>query len=201
MSSFLLKRTINSRKWWTCYLVACKIRKRGESMETEQRRDALLVHLMKTSTPIKGQDLAKTFQVSRQVIVQDIAILRARGTQVVATPAGYLVLQKSKTLVKVIACSHELTPEAMKHELDIMIMYGAKVIDVIVEHPIYGEIRAVLNLKSLHDVAQFIEKITHHSKPLSCLTQGVHFHTIEVEDEQCFKKIQQALRECEIFYE
>ncbi len=164
-------------------------------METEQRRKALLDCLVSTQVPVKGQELAEKLQVSRQVIVQDIAILRARGTQVVATPAGYLVLQQSHTLIKVIECSHESTVDVMQQELELIIKYGAKVIDVILEHPVYGEIRAVLNLKTQYDIMQFIEKTKANHQPLSVLTQGVHFHTIEVESEVMFEQIKAALVE------
>ncbi len=167
-------------------------------METITRRQALLDELSHTSMPIKGQELALKLKVSRQVIVQDIAILRAQGISIVATPAGYMNMQASPALIKVLACTHEPSVEAMRQELELMVRYGAKVIDVIVEHPVYGEIRAVLNLKTLHDVDVFIEKSQQHELPLSLLTQGIHFHTIEVENEHVFLQIKQALQHLSI---
>ncbi|MGL4335329.1 MAG: transcription repressor NadR [Turicibacter sp.] len=166
-------------------------------METNERRLCLEDMLLKAKQPLKGSSLAKELNVSRQVIVQDIALLRAKGINVVATPVGYIINQPDEQgLHKIIYCEHSSSIDEMREELNIIVGYGGKVIDVIVEHPIYGEIRAMLNIKYPFDVSEFIEKLaTYGNKPLSTLTEGAHFHTIEVINEEMYQKIINKLNE------
>ncbi len=172
-------------------------------MDSEARRLAIYETLKATSNPIKGSELAKQYGVSRQVIVQDIALLRAKGIQVVATPTGYLIQELvASGLLKTICCHHGSSIDELKNELELIISYGGKVIDVIVEHPIYGEIRVVLNLNYLKDVRSFIERVSQAEiKPLSVLTEGVHYHTLEVEDEKMYEEIVTALKKQHFIYE
>jgi transcriptional regulator of NAD metabolism len=69
---------------------------------SETRRKAILEKLETSSDPITGTALADFFQVSRQVIVQDIALLRASGLGILATSNGYLIpkAQDTERLVK-----------------------------------------------------------------------------------------------------
>ena len=46
-------------------------------MDGNKRRQAIIDILKNSLQPVSGTYLAKTLQVSRQVIVQDIALLRA----------------------------------------------------------------------------------------------------------------------------
>lgn len=163
----------------------------------KDRRDEILSYLLESDKPVKGSDLSKKFGVSRQVIVQDIALIRAKGIAVVATPTGYMIQTPVMTgLYKTICCQHGQSIEVLEKELELIISFGGKVLDVVVEHPIYGEIRAVLNLNCLMDMKQFIQKLqSEKSKPLSLLTEGVHFHTIEVTHEQMYEDIMKALAE------
>lgn len=172
-------------------------------MNSEARRLAIYETLEATSNPIKGSELAKQYGVSRQVIVQDIALLRAKGIQVVATPTGYLIQELvASGLLKTICCHHGSSIDELKNELELIISYGGKVIDVIVEHPIYGEIRVVLNLNYLKDVRSFIERVSQAEiKLLSLLTEGVHYHTLEVEDEKMYEEIVTALKKQHFIYE
>ena len=169
----------------------------GEEVEAVERRKEIQRRLQTSSHPIKGSQLAKDLQVSRQVIVQDIAILRAGGIHVVATPTGYLIQPlPSQGLLKTICCQHGESLEEISDELETIVTFGGKVIDVIVEHPIYGEIRAVLNISCLWEVRQFIEKLkTNRVKLLSILTGGLHYHTLEVANEEMFGQIKEALKE------
>lgn len=162
-------------------------------MKGEERRNKIL-HLLKNSHgPVKGGELSEYFDVSRQVIVQDIALLRAEGSDIVATPQGYMLLSSnSETVKKVIAVKHN--EENMEDELKTIVELGGKVIDVTIEHKIYGELTGKLQLKSLFDVECFMEKINRgDAKPLSQLTQGVHIHTIEAENNEIMDRIIQAL--------
>jgi transcriptional regulator of NAD metabolism len=152
-------------------------------VETEGRREALLLQLSQAGGPITGTDLAQRFGVSRQVIVQDIAILRAAGEQILATPQGYLIhrVQKSSLARAVVACRH--TREQIEAEIGIMVDHGGKVLDVIVEHPVYGELRGTLMIANRRDLGIFLQHLGQtEARPLSALTDGVHLHTLEAPD-------------------
>jgi transcriptional regulator of NAD metabolism len=110
-------------------------------MNTEERRQAIKELLIAGNRPIKGTTLANHFSVSRQVIVQDIALLRAQGLDIMATPQGYVVTkEKNRGIIKSIVAKHH-DYQDMEEELQIMLEHGARIMDVVVEHPIYGEIR------------------------------------------------------------
>jgi len=147
--------------------------------------------LGKSPGPVKGSELAERMGVSRQVIVQDIAILRAAGEGILATPQGYLIPERagSSRIRKTIVSRH-LGTEAIDEELKLIVDEGGRLIDVIVEHPIYGEIRGNLMISTRHDVEEFMKRIVEeHAEPLSVLTEGVHLHTIEVPDEDTYLRI------------
>lgn len=155
----------------------------------DERREKILSILSDRSAPLTGADLSKITGVSRQVIVQDIAILRAKGLNIIATPQGYLLMRDgSYRMSKVIACCHD--KKGMRKELEIIVDNGGKVIDVIVEHSLYGEIKAMLMLESRLDIENFMKHYENSdTKPLSMLTGGVHLHTIEVPDEISYNHI------------
>lgn len=166
-------------------------------MDASLRRKEILKELQTSSEPVKGTDLSEKFGVSRQVIVQDIALLRAKGENILATPQGYLVPEaygKSK-LIKTIACIHK-NNEELEDELKIIVDLGGKILDVIVDHPLYGEIKSQLQIASRHDLDLFMDNLNKtKAEPLSSLTSGLHLHTIEVENENLFEKIKNALLE------
>jgi len=164
---------------------------------SEERRRLLVEKLTQSRDPITGSDLAEFYGVSRQVIVQDIAIIRAKGVPVLATSSGYLIQSKSTKdrLIKTFVSKHNGF-ERMEEELLIIIDYGGKIIDVIVEHPVYGDIVGTLLIATREDVSKFVEKVkSTDSKPLSSLTKGDHIHTIEVPSEKIFELILNELRE------
>ncbi|MGI5999138.1 MAG: transcription repressor NadR [Lutispora sp.] len=158
-------------------------------MLADERREEILSILSDRSAPITGTDLSKKTGVSRQVIVQDIAILRAKGLNIIATPQGYLLIKDGiSRMSKVIACCHD--KKGMRKELEIIVDNGGKVIDVTVEHSLYGEIKAMLMLESRLDIDSFMKHYEDSdTKPLSMLTGGVHLHTIEVPDETSYNHI------------
>lgn len=153
------------------------------------RREELKKLLLESNDPVKGQELASKFKVTRQVIVKDIAIIRAEGTDIISTPKGYMVLKKNSNHIRrVIAVNH--TKETMRSELEIIVKYGGVVEDVIVEHPLYGEIRAMLMVRNMYDVENFYNNFINYSaEPLSSLTNGIHLHTIICENDKILKKI------------
>lgn len=164
-------------------------------MDGNERREKILHILEKAQDPIKGTDLAERLEVSRQVIVQDIALLRAKGKNILATPRGYILPKsyKKSKLIKTIVCVHE-SIEDLEEELRIIVDLGGKIIDVIVEHPLYGEIKSQLQIGSRYDLKLFMDEFRKtKAEPLSSLTGGVHLHTIEVEDEESFLRIKKEL--------
>jgi len=165
-------------------------------MTSKERRTAILNKLISSKESIKGTDLATEFNVSRQIIVQDIALLRAQGEDIISTPQGYIIpIKKSNRITKRIVSKHE-GYNAIEEELQIMIDYGATIIDVIVEHPLYGEIRSSLNISNKIDLDNFMDKIVkRNAEPLATLTDGVHIHTIEISNEETFKDLKKALNE------
>lgn len=166
-------------------------------VNADERREEILRLLSLADDPIKGTDLSEKLGVSRQVIVQDIAILRARGESIIATPQGYMVPKsnENRRLIKTIACTHQNNAE-LEEELKIIVDLGGKIIDVIVEHPLYGEIKSQLQIGSRYDLDLFVKSLkTTKAEPLASLTAGVHLHTIEVDDEKTFRIIKEKLRE------
>lgn len=163
-------------------------------MSSKERRKEILNKLIANKEAIKGTELAKAFNVTRQVIVQDIALLRAQGEDIMATPQGYIMITtKENKIRKQIACKHE-GYNSIEDELQTMIDYGATIVDVIVEHSLYGEIASMLNISNKIDLKDFINKITEkNAEPLSTLTDGVHIHTIEIDSEEKFKQMKKAL--------
>lgn len=159
-------------------------------MTAEQRREAILNTLKNSDGPCNATALAKTFGVSRQVVVTDVALLRAFGAAINATPRGYVMDQGDSGLIRRIACCHAAAQ--MEDELCIIVDNGCTVLDVVVEHPVYGELVGALQLKSRYDVSQFILQ-SHKARPLSLLTEGVHLHTIACPDEEAYRRVREAL--------
>ncbi len=156
-----------------------------------ERRQQILNIINKTDKPISASTLAGKFGVSRQIVVGDIALLRAEGHTIIATPRGYIIENK-EGLKETIAVKH--LQSDMEDELNTIVDLGGEIIDVIVEHSVYGEIKGNLHLSSRYDVSVFIEKVkTSKAKPLSTLTDGIHLHTILVKDEQMLERIKEAL--------
>lgn len=163
-------------------------------MSSKDRRKLIEELLIKRAEPQKGNNLAVELGVTRQVIVKDIAILRAEGINIIATPEGYMMPKESNLKIKrVIAVSHK--PDEIEDELTCIVKFGGKVEDVIIEHPLYGEIRGMLMLKNLYDVQSFMQKCKEYkAEPLSALTRGVHIHTIEAENEETIERILNELK-------
>ncbi|WP_132983176.1 transcription repressor NadR [Tissierella praeacuta] len=166
-------------------------------MDANERRQEILNILGKLEEPVKGIDISEQLGVSRQVIVQDIAILRARGENILATPQGYLMFkthERRKTR-KTIVCTHKNNKE-LEEELRTIVDLGGKIVDVIVEHPLYGEIKSQLQISSRQDLSLFMENLkATKAEPLSSLTDGIHLHTIEADDENALRTIKEALLE------
>ncbi|MCL2702787.1 MAG: transcription repressor NadR [Defluviitaleaceae bacterium] len=165
-------------------------------MDTDSRRKHILSIITGQNSPVSASALAKTLNVSRQVVVGDIALLRAQGHEVIATARGYLIpkFKESNRYIGKIVCRH--TPENTVFELYAMVDAGAFVINVIVEHELYGEITGNLNLSNRDDVDAFIEKVeSSEIKLLSELTSGIHLHTVACRDNKHFEQVCKTLEE------
>ncbi|WP_368505492.1 transcription repressor NadR [Alkalihalophilus sp. As8PL] len=153
-----------------------------KKMYGENRRDQILLWLKENRQPLTGKELANRTNVSRQVIVQDMSILKAKNHPIIATSNGYLYMQSEKAVKeqRLIACKHD--PSHAIDELFTLVDFGVTVINVIVEHPMYGEITASLHFSTRQEVQQFSEQLTQtKASLLSELTNGVHLHTIEAD--------------------
>lgn len=167
-------------------------------MTAIERRNAIY-QVLSADTPISATALAGRFGVTRQVVVGDIALLRAEGRSVIATPRGYIIPVPDGFL-RTIACVHNAVQT--RDELNAMVDCGCTVIDVVVEHPVYGQLTAPLAISSRYDVEQFIEKMASASaSPLSALTEGIHLHTLSCPDEAVFNHLRDKLREMGMLFE
>lgn len=159
------------------------------------RRNKIIELLEESNNPISGSELSLKLDVSRQVIVQDIAILRAEGYKITATSQGYVLdTEVLNSTRKVIASNHD--KDDIEDELNTIVDMGGTIIDVIVEHNLYGQLSANLMVSSRREVKKFVEKIKDKkTKPLCALTDGVHLHTIEAKNEEIIKDIEDKLFE------
>jgi uncharacterized protein len=158
------------------------------------RRQRILEWMRSQGGPIAGAQMAKRLHVSRQCLVQDIAMLRAAGEEIVATPRGYRLPEPANHRHRaVLACRH--APERTQEELQILVDHGVKVLDVIVEHPLYGELRGSLMIESRADVQDFLNHVkAAHASLLSSLTGGVHLHTVEATRPEMISRARAQLR-------
>lgn len=166
-------------------------------LDGDSRREAIMDCLKERSTPINGMELAKKFGVSRQIIVQDIALLRAQNRDILSTNKGYLLFHSQGnnggiTEVIMVRHSSEETLEEMRSIVD----YGGSMLDVSIDHDLYGHIRADLFVHNLKDAEDFVEKMKNStSKPLKELTKGCHYHTIQAPSAKSMALIKQDLTE------
>lgn len=161
-------------------------------MKGEERRLEIVNILTKSNHPIKGNMLADQLGVSRQVIVQDIAILRANNYEILSTNVGYIIMKKSE-FSRVFKVIH--SDEETEKELNLYIDHGGKVEDVFVYHKAYGVVRTKMNIRTRIDVKNYIEKIqSGKSRLLKNVTSGYHYHTICADSEKVLDMIQKELQ-------
>ena len=164
-------------------------------LDGADRRDKILNQLVNVTEPISGAALAKKFNVSRQVVVQDIALLRATNKNIISTTKGYLVYQEDTSSAKrVFGVEH--SRDQIEDELNTFVDEGGKVLDVVVEHEVYGSIAVDLILKNRSEVKEFVSKCNAcNSSPLMGLTKGRHYHTVTAQSEQVLDVIERKLME------
>lgn len=170
-------------------------------MDAESRRRAIAAELSGAGGPVAASALGERFGVSRQIIVGDVALLRAGGLEIVATPRGYLLGPGGEAgLRRTVAVRHGF--EGMERELNIMVDNGCTVLDVVIEHAVYGQLTGELHLKSRRDVAEFMRRVRENAaSPLSTLTGGIHTHTLLCPDEPAYEKTLTDLRTAGILLE
>lgn len=162
-------------------------------MSGQQRRDAVLARIAQSDGPLSASRLAQSLGVSRQVIVGDIALLRAAGIDIAATPRGYMLRHETAGLIQKLVCTH--SEKDMADELYAIVDNGCTVLNVTVEHPIYGTITGELKLASRYDVDWFLHRVRESSAmPLSALTEGAHTHAILCPDENAFLRVEHILK-------
>lgn len=162
-------------------------------MTGEERRERILDLIRGAKKPRSGTALAEECQVSRQVVVQDIALLRAAGHPIFSTTRGYL-LEQPVSVSRVFQVKH--TDSQIEDELNTIVDMGGFVRDVYVEHGVYGKLQAELSIGSRRQVLDFLEQIrSKEAHPLNNLTSGEHCHTVEADSEQILDIIGQALKE------
>ncbi len=160
-------------------------------MNDKERKKAILDLLQNRVSVISGSKIAEMMGVTRQVIIKDIALLRASGYDIIATPKGY-TMRRKKGVRAIFAVRH--TEDEIEKELSLIVRNGGRVLDVIVEHPLYGEIKGNLNIETQEDVKRFLTRMkTAHAKPLLTLSEGIHLHTVEADNRKILDKIREEL--------
>lgn len=162
-------------------------------MNAVDRRKEIIKIITASEEPLSGGALSAHLGVSRQVIVQDVALLKAQGYDIVSTNRGY-ILQNDNACSRVLKVHH--TNEQTEEELNCIVDLGGIVEDVFVWHKVYGKIEAKLNISSRRNVKQCIEGlISGKSKALLNVTSGYHYHTIKADNEEILDLIEKELEE------
>ncbi len=165
-------------------------------LNSEERRQEVM-RLLRRGSVLTGALLSEKLGVTRQVVVADIALLRAAGERIIATPQGYMCAPAANlaSVRQTIASQHTPDLDSIRAELYLIVDHGVTVLDVSVEHPLYGEITGNLRIKTRHDVDAFVDRLrTSQAEPLSVLTGGLHMHTLEAQDRESLQKVLAELR-------
>ena len=163
------------------------LRKRREFYHDRRRkrRDGILSLLEESDIPLSGTEL-----------VQDIALLRAEDKKILSTYRGYVLdreSEKKRKCIRVFCVCH--STKDTQDELQTIVDYGGHVLDVAVDHPLYGQIRADLIINNRLDVAEFVDRMNrYNAQPLKVLTGDYHYHTVTAESEKNLDFIEQELR-------
>lgn len=166
-------------------------------MSGKERRERMLEILRQCQNPVSGKDLAKDLGVSRQVVVQDIALLRAQNLEITATNTGYVLEKAEAELAKntrVFKVSH--SSEETREELEIIVNYGGVVEDVFINHRVYGVLKGDLHIANHEDIEKFMEELkSGKSSLLMNVTSGYHYHTVSAPTKILLDLIQEKLQE------
>ena len=162
-------------------------------MTGSERRDQIVKRIQKSEVPVSGTQLAKEYEVSRQVIVQDIALIRAAGHEIISTNRGY-ILNAPQSVSRIFKVHH--TDEEVEEELCTIVDLGGKVVNVMVNHRVYGHMEAEIHINSRRKVRECVEDIKQgKSSPLKNITSNYHYHLVEADSEETLDLIESALRQ------
>lgn len=162
-------------------------------MTGTERRTKIVELIQNSEKPLSGTALAKQCDVSRQVIVQDIALIRASGYDIISTNRGYII-QEPLVRERVFKVNH--TDEQLEEELYSIIDLGGTVVNVMVNHRVYGHMEAELRINSRRKVEAFMEDIrSGKSSPLKNITSNYHYHKVAADSEETLDLIEDALRQ------
>ena len=162
-------------------------------MTGSERRTAIINQIRNSDVPVSGKALAASFDVSRQVIVQDIALIRAAGHEIISTNRGY-ILNEEHAVSRIFKVKH--TDDQLEEELYSIVDLGGSVKNVMVNHRVYGHMEAILNITSRRKAAEFIDDIkSGKSSPLKNITSDYHYHEVEADSEETLDMIEAMLRE------
>lgn len=162
-------------------------------MKAAERRKEIIMFLMSQKEAVSGSVLSERFGVSRQIIVQDISVLKAAGFVILSTHYGYIV-QNTPFVTREIKMYH--TTDQTEDELNCIVDLGGTVVDVFVWHKVYGKMSADLNIFSRLQVKQFIEGIrSGKSTELMNITGGYHYHTVRADSEKILDEIVKSLHQ------
>lgn len=168
-------------------------------MTGSDRRENIIEKIKTNKTPVSGRELASFYHVSRQIIVQDIALIRAAGYDIISTNRGY-ILNTPQTSSRIFKVKH--TDEQMEEELCAIVDLGGCVEDVVVKHRVYGRMEAFLGINSRRKVAEFLEGIRNgKSSPLKNITSDYHYHNVSADSEQTLDMIEEMLKKKGILVE
>lgn len=162
-------------------------------MAKSNRHDNIISILNNGGMPVSGNFLSDITGVSRQIIVKDIALLKANGHNIISTNRGY-VLYLPENCTRIFKVSH--SDEQIEDELSTIVSFGGTIVDVFVKHNIYGDLKATLNISTIKGVKDFINKMdSGEATPLKNVTDNIHYHTVTALNENILDKIESALSE------
>ena len=162
-------------------------------MNGEERRTQLINILLDSDAPISGSVLSQRLSVARQVIVQDVALLRANGYEIFSTSRGYVLLTKSEH-TRIFKLIH--SDDDAEQELSLIVDLGGKIKDVFVYHKAYGIVKADMNIRTHKDISEYMDNINSgKSTLLKNVTSGYHYHTVTADNRQTLDEIEKRLRE------
>ncbi|SHI68384.1 transcription repressor NadR [Parasporobacterium paucivorans] len=163
-------------------------------MNKDKRREEILRIIRKSCEPVSGTKLAGMLGVSRQIVVQDIEMLRQDNKDIISTSQGYLANRTEKEFKRIFKVRH--ADDQIENELNCIVDAGGIILDVFVRHDVYGEIRTALCLSNRMDVKRFLENFENEkSSPLKKLTQDIHYHTVVAKSEEMLDTIEEELRD------
>ena len=161
-------------------------------MNASKRRLRIMELLSRANAPLTGSTLAAVCHVTRQIIVGDIARLRAENTSIIATPQGYRLLKTTTGIKRLVVSKHG--PDEAEHELRTIVAKGGTVCNVTIEHDVYGSLEGNLHLSTQKDIDRYLKRMKeNHAAFLSSMSGGIHTHLIEAPTRAVMDEIIKAL--------